>query len=219
MNRLSSRIPRSISGMLCVVCVFLSLVSLPTYAERVPRSKRVPPAKKYASLVGIFGAVYGSFGSGNITVQGKTPSFGRSEFKGDGGTAYGGFVDIPVYRLVWLGVSLDHVEVPYYGESNNSIDFSLHCKLQFVSHDGRLAIRPSGAIGHGVVSNVSGYNGQINVTTGRYYLEGLAFFTRRIGVEMQIGQYYGLSGGSHDFDITGGPFTFFRAGLVFGRLK
>ncbi|MBI5266307.1 MAG: hypothetical protein HY851_03650, partial [candidate division Zixibacteria bacterium] len=131
----------------------------------------------------------------------------------------GMFLDFPVYKGVAVGVAVDAVGLKFGLVDASGLDLSALIKYSFMTRNGKAAIRPCAGLGYAVASNVQGFDGQVTNTTTRFYLEGIYFMTRGFGITGQIGQYRLVSGGSLDYSIHSDAFTYFRLGLVFGRLK
>jgi len=183
------------------------------------RTKRQPPARAHGVPRGVFGVTYGTLGSADLTLEDKAAPFSARTFSNDGGSSVGVFIDFPVYKGAAVGVAADAVGLKFGIADASGLDLSLLFKYSLMSRNGKAAIRPCVGIGYALASNVQGLDGQVENTTTRFYLEGIYFLSRGVGLTAQIGQYRLISGGSLDYKIHSGPFTFFRVGLVFGRLK
>jgi hypothetical protein len=188
-------------------------------AEGSIRTKRQPPAKAHGVPRGIFGVTYGMLGTADLTLEDKAAPFSKTIYSNDGGSSIGIFLDFPVYRGAAVGISADAVGLKFGVVDASGLDLSLLLKYSFLARNGKAAIRPCAGIGYALASNVQGLSGQVENTTTRFYLEGIYFLANGFGITGQIGQYRLISGGSLDYKISSSAFTYFRFGLVFGRLK
>lgn len=208
------------SGRILAVIVGTAILLSICGDVEAARQKKTPAEHRSGGKSrNIFGVVYGDFMSADITLEDKKGLSATAEMNEDFGEGIGIFLDFPVYRSVWCGVSCDLIGLPFQFANGNALDISILAKYNILTRNKMFALRPAAGVGFAFASDVAAADGSVNEMTLRYYVEGVGFPMKGFGLVAQFGFLRGVSGGSSTTKVRIGSLPFLRIGVALGRLS
>jgi hypothetical protein len=163
---------------------------------------------------GAFG-IKGGFIMGG-TAEGVLASTGQRSFKVTSDDSYSveAFFEHDLFRMIRATLALDMHDLKFGDSAESVLDVSAGLKATFFTSDRRIAFRPGVLVGKAWLTEI-GFVSESTYLTVKAFGEFVIYTERHVGFLIDICQLWAPSGGNDRYDITAGPMTLLRAGLVF----
>ena len=165
-----------------------------------------------------FGMKVGFIFGGTVNFEGKDAHAYEGDFDTDKSYSFGVFLDFPFHKALHAQVSLDihdfALDSRLGDASENLLLGSVGLRYVFRTEDKRLAVRPGASIGYGYMSDVDVTDATTHVISV-ISSEFVFYPGQKMGILVELGMLWDVSGGNDEYDVTGGPMPLIRGGLMF----
>jgi hypothetical protein len=161
----------------------------------------------------IYGFKLGIFGSGTLNHKAPYSIAKGYEMSTERGISLGGFWDHSFLHDFDLGASIDLHQIRLEGDKEFLLDLGLTLKANIDLNENTLVFRPGAALSFGYLRKIARLDNS-NYISLKPFAEMIYFVNDELGLLIELGGHWLMSGGDVWSDVTGGPMLVLRAGIA-----